>query len=56
MPGLRLAAWAEPGWKRKGVVWLELEAEWLARLVGVRSAFLPGARNRVPGEESELKE
>ena len=56
MPGLRLAAWTEPGWKRKGVVLLELEAGWRARLVGVPSAFLLGAHNRVPGEESELKE
>jgi hypothetical protein len=58
VPVLRLAVWVESGWKRKGVVLLKLKAERRARLlVGAWSAFLSEeARNRAPGEKSELKE
>jgi hypothetical protein len=53
-----LALWVQPGWKRKGVALLELEAVWQVRwLVGVRRAFLSeGALDWVPGEKSELEE
>lgn len=57
MPGLRLAASAELGWRRKGVGLLEAEAEWPATwTVGAPWAFLLGdGFDRAPAEESELR-